>query len=327
MKYFNLVFVLLIVGISLIFLIYISSQEKPNIKKDNQDNITLLSFGDAVFDKKRENFLDRDIDYFKYIKSAQENFLEDINYISLNLEGPITDAKKCKDNGLKFDPKIAGLLSENNINIVNLANNRIFDCYEQGIEDTKKNLNASGVDYFGEVDLNNSYIIKEMNNKKIVFLGIDQTIVNIDMDSFYSLINKLKENNDYVIVNIHWGNMYDPSYSETQRQIAYNLIDSGADVIIGHHPHVIQSIEVYKDKVIFYSLGNFISNILEEGANQGLGVKIVFNQDKYLFYLFPYDLIFFKPKLFSYDESILFCNEFLKDVINSEGCSFIFPNN
>ncbi|MFH0805393.1 MAG: CapA family protein [Patescibacteria group bacterium] len=292
--------------------------------KKNNSNITLLNFGDTMFNRGVEDILDQDIDPFEYIKGIEGNFLKGIDYISLNLEGPITDTRQCqkKDNNFKFDPEISGLLNKNNINIVNLANNHIFDCYEQGIENTKKYLNVFGIDYFGQADLSSSYVIKEVNRKKIVFLGIDQTIMPIAMNQFYDLIKRLKEDNDYIVVNIHWGYEYSSSPSIMQKQTAHNLIDNGADVIIGHHPHVIQPVEIYENKAIFYSLGNFIFDMKTEETNQGIGVGIIFDKDNYSFYLFPYEIINSQPKLFSYNRSISFCNQFFKNIINFNDCSF-----
>lgn len=297
--------------------------------KKDQDNITLLNFGDAMFDREVKNVINQGINPFEYIKGVEGNFLKGVDYISLNLEGPITNTNQCqkKSYWFKFEPEIANLLSRNNINIVNLANNHIFDCYEQGIEDTKEYLDALGIDYFGQIDLSNSYIIKEVNKKKIAFLGIDQTMMPIAMDYFYDLIKQLKEDNNYVVVNIHWGYEYSFSPSKTQKQTAYNLIDSGADIIIGHHPHVVQPVEIYNNRAIFYSLGNFIFDMLTRETNEGIGVGVVLDENNYSFYLFPYEIINFQPRLFSYDRSITFCNQFLKDVINFDDCSFSLLNN
>ena len=297
--------------------------------KKDQHNIALLNFGDAMFDREVKNVMNQGIDPFEYIKGIEGNFLKGVDYISLNLEGPITSTNQCQKKSycFKFEPKIANLLSWNNINIVNLANNHIFDCYEQGIEDTKEYLDALGVDYFGQADLSNSYVVKELNEKKIAFLGIDQTITPIAMDHFYDLIKQLKEDNNYVVVNIHWGYEYSFSPSKIQKQTAYNLIDSGADVVIGHHSHVVQPVEIYNNRAIFYSLGNFIFDMLTKETNEGIGVGVVLDENNYSFYLFPYEIINSQPKLFSYDRSITFCNQFLKDVINFDDCSFSLLNN
>lgn len=63
---------------------------------------------------------------------------------------------------------------------------------------------------------------------------------------------------DFVIVSFHWGTEYDPSADQNQRELAHRVIDAGADLIIGHHPHVIQGLELYRDRLIAYSLGDFV---------------------------------------------------------------------
>jgi uncharacterized membrane protein (UPF0127 family) len=77
-------------------------------------------------------------------------------------------------------------------------------------------------------------------------------------DNLSETIKKTKEKVDILIVSFHWGEEYKKIANERQRKLAKIAIDSGADLVIGHHPHVIQDIEKYKDKFIFYSLGNFI---------------------------------------------------------------------
>ena len=72
------------------------------------------------------------------------------------------------------------------------------------------------------------------------------------------IISVLASATDMVIVNMHWGREYEHQYNKRQQEIAQALVDRGADMIIGHHPHVVQGMEIYHNKPIFYSLGNFI---------------------------------------------------------------------
>lgn len=292
--------------------------------KQEQENITLLNFGDAMFDRNVRKIIDQGNNPFEFIRGVEGNFLKGIDCILLNLEGPITLVNQCqkKDYSFKFDPGIAGLLKKNNFNLVNLANNHIFDCYEQGIEDTKEYLGDLSIGYFGGNNLDDSYVIKEVNNQKIVFLGIDQTQSSISINQFYDLVKQLKKDNDYLVVNIHWGYEYSLYPSKKQKEIAHNLIDNGVDIIIGHHPHVIQPVEIYNNKAIFYSLGNFIFDQNAKETNQGMGVGAVLDKNNYSFYIFPYEIINSQPKLMSYNKTISFCNQFLSNVDNSNSCSF-----
>jgi len=290
-----------------------------------QENISILNFGDAMFDRDVWKIIERGNNPFEYIKGTEGNFLKGVDFIVLNLEGPITDKNNCpkKEISFKFNPQIARLLFENNINMVNLANNHIFDCGQVGIQDTRNYLNKFDIDYFGGFRLENSYSIREINNKKVAFIGIDQTLEPIKLDLFYPLVKKLKKENDFVVVNIHWGYEYDISPSKIQSEIAYSLIDSGADVIIGHHPHVIQPLEIYKNRVIFYSLGNFIFDQNTKETNEGIGVGIILEDDKSIFYIFPYRIVNRQPALLSYSEMVIFCRKFLGEIDTKNNCSFV----
>lgn len=296
-------------------------------QKSQEKNISILSFGDAIFDREIKNLLENKESPFEKIRGAEGNFLRGTDFNILNLEGPITNKKNCQDKqvNFKFNSSVASLLSENNINLVNLANNHIFDCLEEGAKDTRENLKEAGIDYFGGKKPKESYKIKKVNGQKIAFVGIDQTLKLIEIDFFYNLISKLKKENDYVFVNIHWGYEYDKLPSKAQKKTAHGLIESGADVIIGHHPHVIQPIEKYKDGVIFYSLGNFIFDQKTRETNKGIAVGSILEQTKFDFYIFPYKIINGKPKLMPYNERAGFCKSFLNKIDNKETCVFSLP--
>ena len=160
--------------------------------------------------------------------------------------------------------------------VFTLGNNHIHDLGTSGIEDTisllktYSNIKFSGVGYFNDVI--KPLIIKD-NNKQIALLSIStdepevmsilatnerQGVLDYNDCIIYSIVKQYKVLADYVVVIPHWGKEYVDYPSIQQRQKAYKWIDAGADLIIGHHPHVIQGKENYKDKWIYYSLGNYI---------------------------------------------------------------------
>jgi len=292
----------------------------PQIDK----KISVLSFGDMMFSRAVEASMKNGMNPFEKIRGPEGNFLKGVDFISANLEGPITESGDCveKDYSFKFSPEITELISGSGINIVNLANNHAGDCRAKGMTDTEDYLSKSGIDYFGKSSVNDSYIEKEINGKKIVFLGIDITIHSDDLTQYYDLIKKLKEINDYLVVNIHWGYEYHALPSQIQKDIAHALVDSGADLIIGHHPHVVQPVEIYKDKAIFYSLGNFIFDQIGKETNKGLGVGAVFSEGNLKFYLFPYNILKYQPTLLPPEQADFFCSEYLIGVPNTYGCFF-----
>jgi len=164
--------------------------------------------------------------------------------------------------------------------------------------------------------------VKRVGDKRVAFVGIDQTIRPARVKDFYPLVKELKSANDYVIVNIHWGDEYEAKESKVQNDIAHNLVDNGVDVIFGHHPHVIQPVEVYKGKVIFYSLGNLIFDQIDPGTNQGIGAGVVLKASSTSAYVFPYTIDKSEPKMLSPEEALTFCKEYLKDIATSDDCTF-----
>ncbi len=192
-----------------------------------------------------------------FVKNIKELFSKD-DLTMVNLEGPLTTAttKAAKQFAFKGDPAYTEILTLGGIDVVNLANNHTFDYLQKGYEDTKKHLKQSGIGYFGYED----YYIKEINGVKIGLLGYTGWNDTVTIrNQIKRDIGALKKNGaQVVIVNFHWGaeRSYVPNH--TQKSLGRYTIDSGADLVVGHHPHVVQGIEEYKDKFIVYSLGNFM---------------------------------------------------------------------
>jgi poly-gamma-glutamate synthesis protein (capsule biosynthesis protein) len=205
--------------------------------------------------------------------------------------------------------------------MVNIANNHSYDCYSKGFESTKAYLQTAGIDYIGDTDVEKSFVVKEIKAKKIAFVGIDRTVSSIPIGKYYELVRRLKSENDFVVVDIHWGTEYSLLETNEQTFVAHGLIDNGADIIFGHHPHVIEPVKAYKGKIIFYSLGNFVFDQTGENENTGLGVGADFNEGKIKFNLFPYKIKVFAPDFLKGEDKNKFCEKFLNDFEHTE-CSF-----
>ena len=288
-------------------------------------SVSVLNFGDVMFDRGVRNIMEnRKRDPFEYIKKDLE-LLKNFDVIIANLEGPIVvmDRTLCQQKAYNFQFVLNTLdiLKSVGINMVNIANNHSYDCLSSGFESTKLHLKKAGMDYIGDIDLEKSFVVKVLNDKKIAFVGIDETVQRVPVSSFYKIIEKLKKENDYVVVNIHWGTEYALVESETQIQIAHRLIDNGADVIFGHHPHVVQPVRIYKGKAIFYSLGNFVFDQNFGETTTGLGAGVEWGDGKALFTLFPFKMKLFAPDFMKGAEKDIFCKKFLKDLDNDK-CSF-----
>jgi poly-gamma-glutamate synthesis protein (capsule biosynthesis protein) len=239
-----------------------------SINNFSEKEIKLLFVGDVMMTRYVEKKIKKLNKEYIYPFEKVLDYLKTFDYVIANLEGPISDkgVKIGSKYSFRMKPDVAKALNESNINIVNLANNHIFDYGKIAFEDTLKNLEKNKIKYFG-----NSYepLIIEKEGVKIGFLGFSDFLKHLEVkenkigiavvnDNLSDIIRKAKEKVDILIVSFHWGEEYKKIANERQRKIAKIAIDSGADLVIGHHPHIIQDIEKYKDKFIFYSLGNFI---------------------------------------------------------------------
>lgn len=172
-----------------------------------------------------------------------------------NLESPIiTNCPEGKTGTFTFcgDSRFLPYLKTNKL-VLNLINNHILNYGHDGLIQTQKFLNESGIQYFPE------FTTKTVNGISFGFLGYD-FISNpkLDSDTLVADVQKYNLGVDWLIVSVHWGNEYLPQAEKWRIDLAHRLVDAGADIIHGHHPHVWQSYEIYKDKIIFYSFGNFI---------------------------------------------------------------------
>jgi poly-gamma-glutamate synthesis protein (capsule biosynthesis protein) len=189
-------------------------------------------------------------------KNVAGLFLNDDLTIA-NLETTLTDSKNRAVKKFKFagKPEYRNMLVNNGIDAVNLANNHIMDYLEQGYQDTMANLNQACIGFFGE-DIR---LVKDIKGVKVGMLGYQGWSNN---GAFKTRVSKdiaeLKEQAKIVVVSFHWGNEGVNYPNNAQMDLGRFSIDCGADLVLGHHPHVIQGIENYNGKNIVYSLGNFV---------------------------------------------------------------------
>jgi poly-gamma-glutamate synthesis protein (capsule biosynthesis protein) len=189
---------------------------------------------------------------------------------------------------------------------MNLGNNHIGNFGAKGIVATKDNLEKNNISFFGQPDdAENNFLISEENGVKFALVGYNEFKKESDEDAIRQ-IAQVKKVADIVIVYAHWGKEYEDLPDAKQITLAHRFIDAGADVIIGSHPHVIQSIENYKNKYIFYSLGNFIfDQFFSPETQKGLNVQMHYDkkEKKFAYSLIPFQMkINFQWKIFSGEE-------------------------
>jgi len=204
-----------------------------------------------------------------------------------NLESPlIEDNLFTTINCFAGSYEFAFFLKQIGINIVSIANNHILEQGSEGFQSTIKYLENHQINYIGKQINNTSNIVTvECKNLKIGFVGFNaiQDIQNPDLYANYSeesVLKALKDMNemdiDYKIISIHWGDEFINIPSLKQIESAHKFIESGADIIVGHHPHVVQPVERYKSGLIFYSLGNFMFDMIwSKNVRRGIIANLI----------------------------------------------------
>lgn len=191
--------------------------------------------------------------FFQNVRSILEK--DDLSIV--NMEGTLTDSTTREDKtyAFKAPAEYAGILSGSSVEAANLANNHSSDYGSQSTTDTIKALEDAGVATFGFDQIK----ILDIKGVKIGLTGIYELAEHMGKaEQVKENITALKEAGaQLIIVNFHWGVEKEYYPNDTQKQLAHLAVDSGVDLVIGHHPHVLQGVEKYKDKYIAYSLGNF----------------------------------------------------------------------
>lgn len=162
------------------------------------------------------------------------------------------------------------------VDIVTLANNHSYNYGKAGMEETEVHLKNANIAYVGLDNL----VIREVNDTKFGFLGFE-LIDHGPTEKDLSLISDSDSQVDILIVGIHWGSEYKSEPNQNQREWAKKIIESGADVISGHHPHWVQSIDYIEGKPVYYSLGNLVfDQMWSEETKKGLLVKLTYLDKK-----------------------------------------------
>lgn len=247
------------------------------VLKLKEPNIRLAFVGDIMLDRGVEYMVNKNFagDYKQLFAKVQDQ-LQSYNLLFANLEGPVSD--KGSDIGglysFRMEPKVISALKEVGFDVFSLANNHTFNWGAIAFTDTLRQLLEAGIAYTGGgFDGQEAYVEKvlDIGKIKIAFLAFSEFraggVISSSTNSGIALISEkeIKENvsrarlnNDLVIVSYHFGEEYQIEPNNYQRKYAKLAIDAGADLIIGHHPHVVQTLEQYKNTYMIYSLGNFI---------------------------------------------------------------------
>ena len=275
---------------------YLEAVSGQNFVK-KEGSITLILVGDIMLDRGVEYMIKKEGkgDFkFPFLKIVDN--LKGAKLLFGNLEGPISDKGKKVGSIYSFrhNPKTIEGLTFAGFNVLSLANNHSLDYTRKALEDCQRRLINAGIGYVGAGFTENeafSPFIKKIEGTKIGFLAYTNLgpeswratsensgiawISEKDMEKIKEDIRAAKERTDVLIVSLHAGEEYQKEPTQFQVEFSKVAIEAGADIVVGHHPHVVLPSEKYKQGYIFYSLGNFIfDQSFSEETMKGLMVKV-----------------------------------------------------
>jgi poly-gamma-glutamate synthesis protein (capsule biosynthesis protein) len=262
--------------------------------------VHIIAVGDILLDRGVGEYLDESGHDYPYASIKEKIMKGDIAVA--NLECPLTDSGRAvlkrpelifKGNRLN-----AAALKGTGFDLLNLANNHTMDQGREGLMNTIKVLSSSGIRSLG-AGMTRSEARKpvfiEKGRTRIGFLGYSDfppegymydegkaDVARADMKFLSEEVKSARKQCDFLIVSFHWGKEFDYYPSIRQREMAHAAVENGADIIIGHHPHVLQSVEKYKDRLIFYSLGNFVfDRQLPGGTDESVIIDITVDSGRW----------------------------------------------
>ena len=239
--------------------------------------ITIAAVGDMHFDRKVREAINRSGGTAPLAHVADRLSAADIAVG--NLESTLSELgtrNAQQDYTFKGDPRGVEGLALAGFDFLSLANNHALDCGSEAMLDTIARLEANGIGHAGAgADKAAAWTpaVRDVNGTTVAFFGFSHILpsgfVATDtsagiargrgnMDAVEAAIRAAKEQYDYVLVSFHWGVEYQDHCNGDQVADAHRAIDAGADMVLSHHPHVIQAVEYYNGKLIAYSLGDFV---------------------------------------------------------------------
>jgi gamma-polyglutamate biosynthesis protein CapA len=235
-----------------------------------EPTVTLAAVGDILLDRGVQRKIEQHGTLYPFAKVR--SVLRGADIALGNLECPLTTAEfeVSKRHRFKASPSLAPMLKNAGFDVLNLANNHMMDCGYQGVQETTEALTSARVQWCG-VDYMKFPASVTVNGLRVVFLGFSEFVdstaggagVSKASEGMVELNTKFAAKGDtLVVVSFHWGDELSSKISARQKSLAKAAARGGADLIVGHHPHVLQPMEtvsIGNRKVpVVYSLGNFV---------------------------------------------------------------------
>ncbi|HEY9836665.1 MAG TPA: CapA family protein [Vampirovibrionales bacterium] len=285
--------------------------EHTNVMNPNDPAVTLMMSGDVTLGHGFEDLIGSDYTWaFDQMPEYRE-----ADMAMVNLEGTLTTAetKLEKTFNFKAEPEAVKVLTSGGVDIVNLANNHAMDYQGPGLQETLKTLEKAGIHAIGsgmEMTEARRPKIIDVKGQRIAYFGYYTADyhaagegipgTNHGMEQRIAEdIQAVRDEVDWIVVNFHWG-VELANYPEIwQSELAYFTIDQGADVIVGHHPHVLQGAEIYKGRPIAYSLGNFIFGGNARSDYDTAVLKVSLREQQMKVEFLPVEVRKYQPKVVS----------------------------
>lgn len=241
----------------------IEEQEAEKEAETEPVSITISAAGDCTLGT--DEYFDPSTSLNAYYDSnGPEYFFQNVKSIFdaddltiVNMEGTLTEetARQDKTYAFKGPAEYAQILTSGGVEAANLANNHSHDYGDKSYTDTIETIEAAGIVSFGY----DRTAVMDVNGIKVGLVGTYELADGMGCeDEMIANIKAVEEQGaQIVIVSFHWGLERENYPTENQVNLARSAIDNGADLVLGHHPHVLEGIEVYNGKNIVYSLGNF----------------------------------------------------------------------
>jgi len=249
----------------------------PIVIEEKPEPITLSFVGDIMLARGVKNVVTKYFNgnYSDFLQTPVIQELSKSDILFANLEGPVSDRGRNVGSkySFRFDPIVVPALKSAGFDILSIANNHMGDWTKTAFEDTITHLRENGILFAGggmtkQEAIQSTIITREETRIGFLaftdvgpnWLAATNTSAGILLASdpeFETIITQAKEKVDILIVSVHGGEEYKP-HTDRQERIYHTAIDTGATLVVGHHPHVSQDYEWYNGGFIAYSLGNFI---------------------------------------------------------------------
>lgn len=245
---------------------------------------SVLFVGDVMLDRKVSLLSKKAKDLGYPFRQLPEGWFNQADFTVANLEGVLTSKRLPPEKSIdfQFDPAALPFLQETGIDAFSQANNHTLDQGRVGADDARARLRAGGFLVFGDQvhDDDVALATTTIRGETFAFLGFNTTDNPLDKIAAAAVLEKAHQEAQHVLVFMHWGTEYVDHAPTAVVDESHWLIDHGADVVIGGHPHWVQGIYTYKGKPIVYSLGNFVfDQDFSQKTQEGLAIKLLFEKN------------------------------------------------